>query len=388
MGNRVGGLDPMMRAVRPSRGKLLFAAIWAAGVAVVCWRVRPGPRDGWQPAADEHICGLLQDGKTLVVAKLVRRQTDTEQPVYGGPVLLRDIDSGAIHTTLFSEDDRFDSIRADWFTDVLHIGYRLPGTGPYPSHFLLYDANTGRELTELNRSAPHRTTYWEFAPDGRFVAACGTDEDGRHRIAICDPTTGRRLCEFPDCSSGRFSPDGRRFGANKGRGDILVFEVPSGRQISELPNTTAPNVSNYFRQFSADGRLALDDQNQVWEVDRAIVVFTAPTPGHGLTLFGIDGNTVVTVGASTTEAWLAHYDIGTGQELVHRRMPLISLPPKVARVPIFSLGTGGARSDGVYTAQFYGEELPLPPQFDWVRRFPTIRSWVQPRSRNVSVVLV
>ena len=376
-----------MRAFRPSRGKLLLTAIWAAGVGVVCWLVPTWPRDGWQPAADDHFCGLLQDGKTLVICKLVHRQTETEQPVYGGPVLLRDIDTGAVRGSYFSSADQFELVIADWYTDILHVGRRIPDLAKTTTHVLLYDAVSGRELVDLNHSALHRTGYWALSPDGRMAAACGTDENGRRRIAICDTATGRRLCQFPDCDSGRFSPDGRRFAANKRPGDILIFEVPSGRQVSELPNTAGPQVWNYFRGFSRDGKYVLDDRNQVWDADHGKVVFTVPSLYNGLPLFAIDGKTVVTVGASQTEAWVAHYDIATGQELVDRRVPLIGLPPGAPRAPVFRLGTGGAKNDGIYCAEFYREDLPLPRQLNWVRRFPTIQQWVQPHFGNVSVVL-
>jgi hypothetical protein len=217
---------PTMRPFRPSRGKLVLLTLWAAGVGVVCWFIPTGPRDGWQPAPDDHVCGLLHDGKTIVVCKLIRRQTDTETSLYGGPVLLRDIETGAILANHFSAADQFDEIRADWFTDVLHIGHRVPAMDKYHSQVVLYDPRSGRELTELNRSALYRTTYWECSPDGRLAAACGTDKEGRHRVAICDKATGKRLYDFPDCYNGRFSWDGRRIVADSLKPtEVLVFDI-------------------------------------------------------------------------------------------------------------------------------------------------------------------
>jgi RNA polymerase sigma factor (sigma-70 family) len=179
-----------------------------------------------------------------------------------------------------------------------------------------WDAATGTELTDHSCYAAHACAA--LSPDGRMVAVA----DGGGRVDIWDAKTGNILRILrkngPIVNKLAFAPDGRTIAVGFLTGDVVLLEVPSGRETKVLSwNTSKPRagLEPHLKVllFSPDGRFLYVNnyyyQGRVWNLLTADVAWvdkgrhTAAWTPDGL------GILVHSVGPSVTLL-----DSKTGQE--------------------------------------------------------------------------
>ncbi len=86
-----------IRELRPFWIALGFA--WLAGLALIWWLIPVGPREGWQPPANEFVSGFLNDGRTLVTIPRSASGNRIMGTTETGPIRLWDIETGELRAT-------------------------------------------------------------------------------------------------------------------------------------------------------------------------------------------------------------------------------------------------------------------------------------------------
>jgi WD40 repeat protein len=168
---------------------------------------------------------------------------------------------------------------------------------------------------------PTENVWWILSNDGQTTAFV-TWEGTSLSVVVCDVRSGKKLSVLPDCGAViHFSPDGRLLAASREK-EILVFEIPSGREIARYvppPGFQAPFSPE---AFSPDGKLLLDNNCNVWEIDTGARRFSVPNIRFNASMFSPDGKWLIVVEPGD---WLAYYDAATGMELPERRRCLSAL---------------------------------------------------------------
>jgi WD40 repeat protein len=195
----------------------------------------------------------------------------------------------ACQTTSISPDGRWLVTVAMryWFreADGLRFGYAADGVVD------VWEFATGKRVRRLAEGQPTTFSSGTFTADGRLVLVGGRGvipaQDGRAEeefngeMNLLDPIAGRRVrgFEVPPPPSGiihrysgaaTLSPDGRTFYAAYNTGEIIGFEVATGK-----PRRTLAGHRNYIGglAFTADGRRMVsgghDGTALVWDVTLA-----------------------------------------------------------------------------------------------------------------------
>ena len=102
---------------------------------------------------------------------------------------------------------------------------------------------------------------------------------------------------------------------------IVVFDVPSGKEIATFVPTDSKYGGPYAKQFTVDGKLLLDSSCTVWDIDTGVRRFSVPNIYYNSSLFSRSGRELIVVATSSDGCYLAYYDVATGPELVDRRVP-------------------------------------------------------------------
>src|SRR5438128_196506 len=100
----------MKRMIRGRRGVTLFAAVWAIGLAVIWWLTPVGPRDGWQPARGDGVCGFLPNSRTLVTVGRAREGGPPMDTREGGAVRLWNVENGQLEAAYFISNENLDEV--------------------------------------------------------------------------------------------------------------------------------------------------------------------------------------------------------------------------------------------------------------------------------------
>lgn len=283
----------------PRRGVLCLALLWTAGMGVIWWLIPVGPRDSWQPSADEHLCGFLSDGRTGVTvsrAALTGFKGNADAP----PVRLRDLHTGAVRAKYFEPGDVFSKLTLIEGQDLLKAEQHAGRTddGGHLLRLRLVDAWTGKEVVTFSARQPDgapKDVGWIQAADGRVTAFAvqGKGLQQRDRefvyaggpggrwnkirkrmpaegpvVELHDVPSGRLLYTLPYCCGPMcFSPDGTRLAAVE-LSFIVAFDVPTGREVARLLSDLSHGMPNNWvgvgpKEFSPDGTLLLDGANNV-----------------------------------------------------------------------------------------------------------------------------
>jgi WD40 repeat protein len=378
-----------MPVYKPNLRQCLLSTVWAVGVVAVFSMMPVGPREGWQPPPGEWVCGLLRDGHTMATVRWTRRVSATrgEESEFYGPVRFWDIDTGELLRSLLPPGEVFTSANIYPGHDLLRVARRGSASGPESYSVRLYDAVSGEELVRLTEAGPARAHHWEFSTNGRIAAAVGVDEQKRKIITVHDFETGRRLQTFLDCDMIRLSPDGRRVAGRRGS-EYLVFDTISGKQIASLgkhvDNRLMPRM---LQEFAPDGRWVLDDSGQIWDIDHNSLAFKIrPNCIYYSSAFAPDSRTLITVGGTAKESWLAFYDLPTGQEETGRRIPLMSFPAGLGNCPIHFLRRASGKPRLIFV-EVTPERIWSTKTWDWLSKIPGTERLFKRQSDHANIVV-
>lgn len=108
----------------------------------------------------------------------------------------------------------------------------------------ILDGRTGRELRELKEMAGVvGVQHYGLSRDGRLAFASGDGVESTPNLKIFEVATGRALQSIqfePDKERGRIHrivifPDNRRIAAACHSGKIIIWDIPTGKAVKELP---------------------------------------------------------------------------------------------------------------------------------------------------------
>jgi WD40 repeat protein len=161
---------------------------------------------------------------------------------------------------------------------------------------VLLEATTGKLLRRLegpNLIADHLA----FSPDGKFLLSGSMP-------VLWDLTTGKvvgQLEHFLNCRCAVFSPDGKRVAVG-GHDDVLIAEVPSGKELRRLPAWGARSLA-----FSANGGTLLvggwDGSVSQWDVTTGRLLEASASPFPGIHRLSFLDERRLLIQARTFETW-------------------------------------------------------------------------------------
>ncbi len=148
------------------------------------------------------------------------------------------------------------------------------------------DAATGTRKVVLQRQSETRYSLVAFSPDGKTLASCGLrrvhDQNATAMISLWELATGKIITNFSTTgpqylfSALAFSPDGKTLVSGRANGEVLVWDVASGRNTATLEGH-----ASWVRclVFSPDGKRiasrSQDDTIRLWDAvtdkDRAVL---------------------------------------------------------------------------------------------------------------------
>jgi len=219
----------------------------------------------------------------------------------------------------------------------------------------IWDAATGKELLCIGTQVP----AWSAAltPDGRLLATGGADgavrlwdaarelstvgvpgrpagfgdghvhlvTAGYGPIRLWDATTGERLCELgprPDASHLALSADGRRLLTGHGDGRLAIWDLESGRTLTEMTGQAGPVRA---LDLSPDGMRAVSSAGEparrgdanpvcVWDTltGERLVTLTGHEGIVWSVRFSADGRQIV---SGSEDGTVRTWDAATGREL-------------------------------------------------------------------------
>ena len=180
----------------------------------------------------------------------------------------------------------------------------------------VWDVNTGREVFSIK--APNLgSVNSEFSPEGNIIAFVLWG-----KISFCDGKTGKELhaiVEDTRFSRAAFSPDGEKLVTGTDTGDVILFEVKTGRKISSVRGHASLVTS---LAFSPDGKriasASSDQKVKIWDSNNGqeLLTLSGHTGYVGSVTFSPDGTTLLSTSFDKTiRLWRA----ATAAEVQARR---------------------------------------------------------------------
>ncbi len=179
---------------------------------------------------------------------------------------------------------------------------------------VLLEATTGKVLRRLE--GPNLIAgNLAFAPDGKFLLSGSMP-------VLWDLTAGKVVGQIKDYLNGRcavFSPDGQRVAVG-GHDDVLLAEVPSGKELRRLPAWMATSLA-----FTANGGTLLvggwDGAVSQWDVTTGRLLEASASPFPGIHRLSFLDERRLLIQAQTFESW----DWRAGKVL--QRFPEVDVGP-------------------------------------------------------------
>ena len=189
-----------------------------------------------------------------------------------------------------------------------------------------WDTQTGSVVSTI--TTPGRPLSVVFSPDGRMVAASLDLIDRRNHLngeGIWDVQTGKKIELLPDSTNlmgGAFSPDGTEIATIDGRGAARVWDVATGRVVTELTSSRRDRLE----ELNGGDIAYSPDGDTIAVAGDGLALFQARSGRHLATLmsratvnsvsFSTDGSQVI---AATYGEGAETWDVATG-------FPLVTLP--------------------------------------------------------------
>lgn len=257
--------DSIHRIVFRPDGKMLVA-IWFGGM--MFWNIETDAITQKRDYDDR--VAISPDNRTLAVVA-----SDCA-------ITLRSLPSGRVKRRLVCQTEQIDAI-AFSPNGVLFasLGYRRPKKNRYVYEAILWDPRTGRRKQTL--TADGSPEQWlHFSPDSRTLMVLRPGA-----VDLWDTTTGDKLPPPPwdntdvsvDSDALAFSPDDSMGAVGEEKGDVRVWEVPTGetRWRHSAHQGWVRAVA-----FSPDGKLLASGGNdhliRLWDVDTGKCVGTLGRP--------------------------------------------------------------------------------------------------------------
>ena len=159
----------------------------------------------------------------------------------------------------------------------------------YDNDFILWDANSGEQLSRTNRRHTDRVRVVRFSPNGEWLITGGYD----NRIMLWNVTnpSNPRLSFLSQAhtapvSTAEFSPNGRYLVTASQAGDFVVWELVNGDQLRRLATPIAHSGPIYDVAFSPDGRRLYTAGE-----DGLVLVWNISRPGFPVEVEQLDAHT-------------------------------------------------------------------------------------------------
>jgi len=203
----------------------------------------------------------------------------------------------------------------------------------------LWEVSSGRELDTVVFGANYEVNrHVTFSPNGALVATTSRD-----RVRLYELADGREL-SAPTVTGANgvpaiaFSPDSKMLATASWEKGVMLWDVPSGRQMSTLSTEGAWSLA-----FSPDGKL-LASEERLWTVatGRQLRAFYAPGIGRRYSSALSPDGKLLAVGSESKNLFL--FDVASGNLV--RTLPHTSAPTNIAFSPDGKLLASGT-ADGM-----------------------------------------
>jgi WD40 repeat protein len=299
----------------------------------------------------------------MVTVPVYTKHLPDQGPREVGPIRLWDSETGALLASHFGPEDVFEGVwKARSVVDLLCIDQRASfDRNDHWHHLRLHDPITGVEIRRFECYVPNDNVWWKLSHDGQTTAFV-TWEGSSPSVVVCDVRSGKKQCVLADYGKViQFSPDGRRLAASREK-EIVVFDIPSGREIARCVPPSGFQAPFSPEVFSPDGKLLLDNNCNVWDIDRGARRFSVPNIRFNASMFSPDGKCLIVVEPGD---WLAYYDTATGMELPERRRCLSDIDAKML--------LSSALPDGSRMIACGDSQIPTHGQLrSWLMKLPFV----------------
>jgi len=199
--------------------------------------------------------------------------------------------------------------------------------GPFAKpdmHMILWDVETGREITAMKPLMWGRASALALSPNSQYALSAYTSNSN---ISLWNAQTGQLIKKvkanvsavFPlhsEVRSVAFSPDAR-YALSGGNDNIVrLWSIPTLTEVKSFKGHTGMAGIQSIA-FSPDGRYAIsgggDGLIKIWDISTGAEIKSFSAHSNGIASLAVsrDGKRVITAGDASTRIW----DIVTGEEI-------------------------------------------------------------------------